>query len=273
MILDEYFNFLTTNGLGSFDNEIGIFPDMSLEWDAPSSITNAIIDIEELEAQKIDYDKVFQQLSSFNCACIQIRCITDISAATLLSLLKSCRNTRIKEVRLVLQYGLQEAFILDVINTNKRISQIVFYCSPRNVENKEIQGVEIIFNNITALGPSDCGSICDNGFSINIAHYTESINANTCLNRKLSIDSKGFIKNCPSQSAHYGHVSAVDLHSVIHLQKFKELWALKKDDIEICKDCEHRHVCTDCRIFIQNSENILSKPSKCNYDPYTATWS
>ena len=38
------------------------------------------------------------------------------------------------------------------------------------------------------------------------------------------------------------------------------------------KDCEFRYICTDCRVFIQEDANILSKPLKCNYNPYTALW-
>ena len=47
---------------------------------------------------------------------------------------------------------------------------------------------------------------------------------------------------------------------------------IKKDQISVCKDCEFRYVCTDCRAYTQNSGDQYSKPLKCNYDPYTATW-
>ena len=29
---------------------------------------------------------------------------------------------------------------------------------------------------------------------------------------------------------------------------------------------------TDCRAYIQDKNNIYSKPAKCNYDPYNAEW-
>jgi len=38
------------------------------------------------------------------------------------------------------------------------------------------------------------------------------------------------------------------------------------------KDCEFRYICTDCRVFIQEDTDILSKPLKCKYNPYEATW-
>jgi len=40
----------------------------------------------------------------------------------------------------------------------------------------------------------------------------------------------------------------------------------------VCQDCEFRHICTDCRAFIKDSNNIYSQPAKCGYNPYIAKW-
>lgn len=32
-------------------------------------------------------------------------------------------------------------------------------------------------------------------------------------------------------------------------------------------------ICTDCRAYVEDPEDILSKPLKCGYNPYTAEWS
>ena len=70
----------------------------------------------------------------------------------------------------------------------------------------------------------------------------------------------------------YGNIRDTTLHEAIEKQGFKDLWYIHKDQIEVCKDCEFRHICTDCRAYIQDPNNIYSKPAKCSYDPYTATW-
>lgn len=44
------------------------------------------------------------------------------------------------------------------------------------------------------------------------------------------------------------------------------------DQIHICKDCEFRHICTDCRAYIEDPDDIYSKPLKCGYNPYTGEW-
>jgi len=53
----------------------------------------------------------------------------------------------------------------------------------------------------------------------------------------------------------------------------KKYWNITKDQIDICKDCEFRHICTDCRAYIEDPKNIYSKPLKCGYNPYTNDWS
>ena len=95
---------------------------------------------------------------------------------------------------------------------------------------------------------------------------------NSCLNRKVSIDAAGEIKNCPSFGGSFGNAREVSLHGAVARRDFRELWSVHKDQIEVCKDCEFRYVCTDCRAYLSDETNRLSKPAKCRYDPYTAEW-
>ncbi len=36
---------------------------------------------------------------------------------------------------------------------------------------------------------------------------------------------------------------------------------------------EFRYICTDYRAYVEDPEDILSKPLKCGYNPYTGEWS
>jgi SPASM domain peptide maturase of grasp-with-spasm system len=117
-----------------------------------------------------------------------------------------------------------------------------------------------------------CGAISQYNFSSTLETFTESQKHNTCLNRKISIDVNGKIKNCPSMTKSYGNIKDTTLAEALEKPGFKDMWYIHKDQIEVCKDCEFRHICTDCRAFIKDPNNIYSKPAKCSYDPYTATW-
>lgn len=108
-----------------------------------------------------------------------------------------------------------------------------------------------------------CGIIKPEFFGINIEFFSEGNAFNTCLNRKISIDVEGNIKNCPSMKISYGNINEKQLIDISNLKKFKEIWNIKKDEIEICKNCEFRYICTDCRAFTKE-DSLYSKPSKCD---------
>ena len=70
----------------------------------------------------------------------------------------------------------------------------------------------------------------------------------------------------------FGHILKTNLNDVVNNSKFKKLWTINKDKIDVCQDCEYRYICTDCRAYIKDSNDIYSQPAKCNYNPYIAKW-
>ena len=147
----------------------------------------------------------------------------------------------------------------DLIESHARISEIILF-NTQNNEQLKIKRVTIFKSTIKNLTKNSCGTICPSNFAINIPHFTEAKNYNTCRNKKISIDETGAIKNCPSQSKSFGNIKTDSLIDVVYDEKFKFLWQIKKDDIDICKSCEFRYICTDCRVFIENEDDIYSKP-------------
>lgn len=119
---------------------------------------------------------------------------------------------------------------------------------------------------------ANCGIVSRNYFGVDKDKVIESINHNSCLNRKISIDKDGNIKNCPSMAESFGNIKDTTLEEALNKPGFKKYWNITKDQIEVCKDCEFRHICTDCRAYIEDPENQYSKPLKCGYNPYTNEW-
>ena len=75
----------------------------------------------------------------------------------------------------------------------------------------------------------------------------------------------------------HGNVNNIKLNEIIQNNNFNKFWKITKDQIEICRDCEYRRICTDCRAFTEktkiNDQGIdISKPLKCGYDPYSGIW-
>lgn len=119
----------------------------------------------------------------------------------------------------------------------------------------------------------DCGKISLDLFVCNITSFSEFRKFNSCLNCKISIDSNGEIKNCPSFKESFGNISSSSLVEVLNDTNFQKLWHISKDKISVCKECEYRYICVDCRAFLEEPDNICSKPLKCGYNPSTGKWS
>lgn len=79
-------------------------------------------------------------------------------------------------------------------------------------------------------------------------------------------------KNCPSMKESYGNIKDTTLIEALEKPGFKKYWNITKDQINVCKDCEFRYICTDCRAYLEDPDDIYSKPLKCGYNPYTCEW-
>ncbi len=253
--------------LGFFTDIPNQFPDIDLTWDAPAQITNAVLEVNNDNVSLIS--ELFIQLNSLQCRDIQIRYNDKLDLLKFSKILKVIEDTRIKNIELIFRYSsnYNESKILSFLKKNYRINRALIYSSP---ENKNISSA--FFTTLTLSELSFCGETSKDTFTPNINFFTESNNYNTCLNRKIGIDINGNIKNCPLCSKSYGNVKNTTLAEAIEKPGFKDLWYITKAKIDVCKDCEFRHICTDCRVFIKDPKNIFSQPAKCFYNPYIAKW-
>lgn len=70
----------------------------------------------------------------------------------------------------------------------------------------------------------------------------------------------------------YGNTRDLPLAAAMQKVNSSLQAGITKDKVSVCKDCEFRYICTDCRAFVSSPDDPYSKPAKCSYDPYTATW-
>ncbi len=276
MIINDYINFLEENELifWSDVDELKYFPEINLEWALPLKISNIIIDYDN--NSKFSFFNILNQIKDLNCQYLQIRCFSYISLQFWQETFECLLDSEVKGIELITKWEptIKNEDIEFFIRSNPRIHSIVFHSSNKT----EISDVSynsmgnIIFVEEDIINNSYCGQIHWNYFNVNIKLFTEAQHHNTCLNRKISIDVNGEIKNCPSMAKSYGNIKDTTLAEAIEKPGFKDLWDINKDKIHVCKDCEFRYICTDCRAYIENPEDIYSKPLKCGYNPYTAEW-
>ena len=269
--IEGYFDFLIRNDFAfeCFKEELNHFPSLDLTWKSPSLIENAIVDIELLDKDLIN--KIIKELSELQCNILQFRFYNASTIEELVSIGNLLNRTRILRAEIMVKYN--DNYTVDTLVKLKerfpRFIKIYVYNAPDNIISS---CKSVIFDTRNIVPCIDCGNITSESFSINIKTFTESISHNTCLNRKISIDKNGNIKNCPSMKKAYGNVKELMLSEVIAKHEFTKWWGICKDNIDVCKECEYRYICTDCRAFIEDEDNIHSKPIKCDYNPYIAKW-
>lgn len=275
-VIDEYFEFLVENNLIHFSKNLEFFPKISTHWESANPITHAILDIQH---QTYNYLNVTEELDGVFCRHIQYRIYTKKAKTSVVEeILQFVESKKLSFLSLdfLLPYSVNnEKASKSLLSNFARIHSIVLYGAPNNTisdPNWRDMGF-LITTTESVIDERNCGLIHPSNFIVNTKSFTESQKFNSCLNGKISVDKFGNIKNCPSMAKSYGHINDKKLSEIINNGKFQKLWSVNKDQISICNSCEFRHICTDCRAYLNDPDDLFSKPLKCGYDPITSTWS
>ena len=266
----ELINFLLENQLGFFTDSPESFPPLKNIWSSPSVISNSIF---HLNPHTVQYFNSFLlQIDNLGCRYLEIR-IDDISSTQFKKCLGYLDNVSLNSILFYLDfktYSSLEQNEKDYFELTTIVKAIV-HSSPKT--DLDLSRKALFFVETNIKSKKSCGIISERLFVINIKNYFESKSHNSCLNRKISIDGDGEIKNCPSMKESFGNIKDTTLAEAIEKPNFKKYWDINKDKIHVCKDCEFRYICTDCRAYVEDPEDILSKPLKCGYNPYIGEWS
>lgn len=277
-IILDYFKWLFDYDLGFFcqsKKEMDTYPKMDVEFNYPFKISNIIIELDENFSENVIMIVNGIKLNIQN---FELRFYSAISYGIICKYLELFENSLVEQINLVLPF--------ESVKTDKfeklafkylRVKLIFVYNSSYDEQRELLNGQTfLVFVKRSVSSNIFCGKISKDYFTVNHLMYSESQHHNTCLNRKISIDKDGYIRNCPSMPQHFGNIKDTTLEEALNHPDFKKYWNVTKDMIAVCKDCEFRHICTDCRAYTERThfeEDIdLSKPLKCGYNPYTNEW-
>lgn len=265
-IILEYIDFLVKNEfaiIGDFYMKKHLI-EFSLEESKPEIIENTIVCINDSNFANALF--FLQKIQEYLCSRVELR-IEHLSLTNFEKLVTSFEDSIFITVLMHSKYvnNQYNEKIEKSINKEPRIIQHIIYNSLTSVINgKSIYTkTNVDFNN-------DCGIIDIKNFSINRDFFISSNCGNSCLNKKLSLNLSGQICSCPSIK-NGQNIDTMDIF--IKSKEYSSLATLKKDEIEICSDCEYRYMCLDCRAFTDSSLRKNARPFKCNYNPYIGKWS
>ena len=247
-----------------------MFPEYPLDFDFPAIISNAILEVGE--TQYLEYSDLIAQLEQLGCPFLEIRYYRSGYLHDIQTIATLTQESTIECLDFYLppDSSVPPELLLNKKRENGRIRRFFIYSTDVVEDSSNLPFIVYITQDISKS--HSCGFVHPMYFSTNRLLFTESVHHNSCLNRKISIDVDGNIKNCPSMSQSFGNIKDTTLQEALDHPDFKKYWNVTKDQIAVCKDCEFRYICTDCRAYIENPEDMYSKPLKCGYNPYTGEW-
>ena len=269
LLLKKEYGFITEN---DWDRN---FPPLSYEYHEPSTITDLFIEMEDLELLK----KIKPSIENLGCKHLVIYSAKPLTIKEFIEIDEIFKTSVLSGIEIFSPFHetINLSFIQALQKNTVRIYSLIFYkCSKPPFKAKDEYRFSLYFLN-KDLKISACGKVDLKYFNTNISKVLEAMNHNSCLYKKIGIDRNGTIKNCPLMAESYGNIYNQSLEEAINHTGFKKYWSVTKDRIEICKDCEFRYICTDCRAYTENAEKTkeglnLSKPLICGYNPYTGEW-
>lgn len=255
-------------------DEMECFIPLPESFYVPSVIHDAIIEYSgsELLLQCVE------QLERLKCKHLEVRILTDENPLQVFKglslLMEYALASTFESVSLTIPFAFYDTYMEQfylLSKNNGKLGAVVVCASPPGFRSPFLFDKVFLIPDKT-FSEKNCGNISPLYFAPNLTSYTEGLSHNTCLNRKISIDADGNIKNCPSMRERFGNIADTTLIEAIEKPGFKKYWSITKDQIAVCKDCEFRHICTDCRAYLEDPDDIYSKPLKCGYNPYTCEW-
>jgi SPASM domain peptide maturase of grasp-with-spasm system len=269
LLLEKEYGFVTEE---DWDRN---FPPLSHTFYEPNEISNIFIEINDSSA----LDKIKQSVENLVVKHLVIYCHKKLSVKEFQDINSQFEGSVLNGIEIFSPFhnDVDQNFINNLSQTLNRVYSLVFHSCPKiPFKSKDIFRFSLQFSREN-IKISSCGKVDLKYFNTNISKVSEAINHNSCLHKKIGIDINGNIKNCPLMAESFGNINDTSLEEALLKKGFKNYWDITKDNIEVCRDCEFRYICTDCRAFTErthkNKEGLdISKPLKCGYDPYTGKW-
>lgn len=271
-VLNNWISFFHRNHYGIYTNNPSFFPRINTKFIYPSYISNSVLIISKNNIFSIKKTKIFKQLEKLGCKALQI-ILNFETKQKHISLIEEINNYDFDSIEIIIPKSNKSLYIyyLENIIFFGKIKRVIFYEFP-NKKEPIIKNNSILNFSTKEFVISNCGNINLQDFTNNILFYTESFNFNNCLHKKIFIGENGEVKNCPNIKHIMGYIQESSLSAIIEDKRFLFFYKITKDKIKVCKDCEFRHMCMDCRAYIKNPNDIYSQPAKCPYNPYIAKW-
>ena len=118
------------------------------------------------------------------------------------------------------------------------------------------------------------GRIREAKFRISREKFMNALHFNPCWNRKLVVSEDGTVLPCEfAREIRIANVQESSLSEIVKSDALLRCWRLSMDHITICRVCEFRYACRDCRPYAMAKRNCRNdKTPRCDYNPEKGVW-
>lgn len=267
--IDCYLEFLVKEEYGFFTKEPFSFPDIKKDFFSPFPIVTSVINYSS--KSPFSLENIFVQLNNLGCQLIQIRIFDRISLNLIEQHISIIKKSRINLLELYIpdcDYDTNE--ILKIVESDFKIRVILYASNKAEDFIKKFNNKSVFFISEN-ISPYSKEKIDMRLFVSDLEFYFESVKHNVGLNRKVSIDIDGSVKNFVNHLTVYGNVMTNTIESIIDRDEFKQQWYICNDMIEKCKVCQYRYMCLS-NSFVESKNKKFYKVDACRFDPITNTW-
>jgi SPASM domain peptide maturase of grasp-with-spasm system len=266
-------DYLVANNLAFFTNDPLCFPALDTNFEIPEIINNAILEVSDFLMNYLP--KIVSEMTLLRCRHVEIRSYDYASGESLVEIVNAFKGSFVRSFTIINKYDeeIRKYDFNKLLSENTQILNYTIHSAPLEfVISAELEQLVYITSD-SISSKFHCGNVGLGGMVVNSKMFTESLHFNSCLNRKISIDQYGNIKNCPTMDEIFGNIKKDSVYEIANDLRFQKNWLVTKDSIDTCKVCEYRYACVDCRAILENPNDSKSKPLKCGYDPHTGEWS
>ena len=136
----QFLEFLDSNELITFLDDVYIFPAIEQRWDFPATIQNAIIDVDTV---RHDFGMIFRCLDELGCHFVQLRCFSNLLALDELEqTLELARDKSIESIELIIKHdpAVPDADLIGLFERHPMIVSLIVHSS------KEDRAIEIDYD-------------------------------------------------------------------------------------------------------------------------------
>lgn len=243
---------------------------MNLEWEYPASILNLTVSSNILKTKQ---EFIIELIRSCNIPSIAI--LDPNMNKEVQSFIKALELTSVQVVEWLTNFN-EKIDYQKYTNEFQKLKSIITYNSKKESHHYGNDGFGNVVHKTNSFEERTLFKQHPSYFNVNTELVTESHQFHTYFNRRLHISGNGEIHQSPYSKESFGSVSKCqtteELKEILKTEKFRNFWKVTKDQIDICKDCEHRYMCVDNREPKSRKNNTWYHETECNYNPYIAQW-